>query len=71
MVNEKERRKAYGDMVHKIRKNRSLSIEEMANYIGISQEAFARIEHGQVSPNISGLYRRVMRALDQEKMVIK
>lgn len=68
---ERERRKEYGKMVHKLRKKRSLSIEEMSNRIGISQEAFARIEHGQVSPDIDGLYKRVIRAIHQEKLVIK
>lgn len=68
---ERERRRKYGEMVHKLRKKRSLSIEEMSNRIGISQEAFARIEHGQVSPDIDGLYKRVIRAIHQEKMVIK
>jgi ribosome-binding protein aMBF1 (putative translation factor) len=68
---EKNRRKAYGERVHRMRKCRSLSIEEMSNRIGISQEAFARIEHGQVSPDIPGLFRRVFNAINQEKMVIK
>jgi ribosome-binding protein aMBF1 (putative translation factor) len=68
---EKRRRRDYGEMVHKLRKERSLSIEEMSKRIGISQEAFARIEHGQVSPDIPGLFRRVFNAIHQEKMVIK
>ena len=71
ILKERERRREYGEMVHKLRKKRSLSIEEMSNRIGISQEAFARIEHGQVSPDIDGLYKRVISAIDQEKLVIK
>jgi predicted transcriptional regulator len=68
---ERNRRKAYGELVYGMRKSRSISIEEMSNRIGISQEAFARIEHGQVSPDIPGLFRRVFNAIHQEKMVIK
>ncbi|QHE63996.1 hypothetical protein FHE72_23380 (plasmid) [Rossellomorea vietnamensis] len=52
-------------------KRRSLSIKEISIRSGISQEAVARIEHGQVSPDIDGLFRRVINAIHQEKMVIK
>ncbi|MGE6756239.1 helix-turn-helix domain-containing protein [Rossellomorea sp. NPDC071047] len=68
---ERCRRKEYGEMVHRRRKRRSISMEEMSNRVGISQEAFARIEHGQVSPDIDSLLRRVINAIHQEKMVIK
>ena len=68
---ELERRREYGEMVRRRRRRRLLSIEEISIRSGISQEAVARIEHGQVSPDIDGLFRRVINAIHQEKMVIK
>jgi predicted transcriptional regulator len=70
-LKEKKRRKEYGEMIRRRRRRRSLSIKEVAIRTGISQETFAKIEHGQVSPDIDGLFRKVIKAIHQEKMVIK
>jgi predicted transcriptional regulator len=68
---ERKRRKEYGDMIRRRRRRRSLSIKDISIRAGISQETFAKIEHGQVSPDVDGLFRKVINAIHQEKMVIK
>ncbi|MFP3472761.1 helix-turn-helix transcriptional regulator, partial [Micrococcus sp. SIMBA_144] len=63
---ERKRRKEYGEMVHRRRKRRSLTIKDIAVRANISEEAVAQIEHGLVSPDIPNQFERVIRAIHQE-----
>ncbi|NMH67319.1 helix-turn-helix transcriptional regulator [Bacillus sp. RO3] len=73
MIDKEEiiRRKEFGNSIRSERLKMKLSIKEVSNHSNISEYAIANIEHGLVSPDISGMNKRLMRAIHQEKMVIK
>jgi predicted transcriptional regulator len=68
--NEKAKRERFGSQLRLKRRSRSLSIKQVADRAGVSQELINRIESGLVKENNS-LKNKIINAIEKETLVIK
>lgn len=57
MLDKKRTEGHVGQLLHKLRGERGLSIRELARITGLSANALSMIERGRTSPSVSTLYR--------------
>ncbi|MCP3742734.1 helix-turn-helix domain-containing protein [Rossellomorea sp. BNER] len=67
---ELERRRWFGQSLRERRKKKGLSLKTVAERANISEYALADIENGRVSADLQVIHKKIMRAIDQESMVI-
>ena len=60
----------YGNKLRVIRKNRGVTIEEMAKSVGIHRETLSNIERGKTFPRID-LFNNILHKLDFELDIVK
>jgi predicted transcriptional regulator len=69
-IKEKENRKRFGNELRIKRKCNNLSIKQVADQSGVSQELINRIESGLVKENNS-LKNKIISSIEKETLVIK
>lgn len=67
---ESDKRKQFATECRQIRRELNLSINEMAQRMGVSEDMVLRIESGCVSPETPGLIRRINQVKNQKRMII-